>query len=139
MAFFRSLRALLLRNLIYRKRRWVASIFEFILPIAAVAILVGIKVSVENSQGFTPTTIPPTYLDDSDVLIPFSFQDYVTALQAKRICRLDPYGGYFSITGMNRYDWPVPFVKCDSRRCKEDGEDASQKYCEYNIFGVAPG
>jgi len=44
-----------------------------------------------------------------------------------------------TITGINRWEWPVPFVKCDSRRCLEDGEDASKKYCEYNVLGLAPG
>lgn len=34
-------------------------------------------------------------------------------------------------------NWQVPFVKCDSRFCEEEGEDASG-LCEYLALGVAP-
>lgn len=30
----------------------------------------------------------------------------------------------------------VPFVKCDSRNCQQDGEDA-QPYCQYGVIGVS--
>jgi len=139
MAFFRSLFALLRRNFIYRKRRWLASIFEFILPVAAVAILVGIKKAVESSSNFTPKEIPAKMRGTGpfDTISPFTFQDYVTALQAKRRCIKAPYGDFYTISGIDQFTWPVPFVKCDSRKCKADGESAVP-YCEYNVLAVAP-
>ncbi|KAL3924491.1 MAG: hypothetical protein SGILL_001016 [Bacillariaceae sp.] len=44
-----------------------------------------------------------------------------------------------SISGIfnKGYNWQVPFVKCDSRLCEVDGEDAFP-YCEFLALGVAP-
>lgn len=91
-------------------------------------------------------------------MIPFSFTDYVTAIQAQRVCTKydledadlsdfdlseeqlkELMSNKFAITGINAqgYNWPVPFVKCDSRKCNEEGEDASN-YCEYFGLGLAP-
>ena len=35
------------------------------------------------------------------------------------------------------YHWQVPFVKCDSRLCTEDNQDA-YTLCEYHALGIAP-
>eukprot|EP00536_Pseudo-nitzschia_multiseries_P003231 jgi/Psemu1/284283/fgenesh1_pg.48_\ len=45
----------------------------------------------------------------------------------------------FEISGImaKGENWQVPFIKCDSRFCKETGEDALP-FCEYLALGVAP-
>ena len=110
------------------------------MPVGFVCILVAIKVNLEDSPGFSPETVEAQFPDNTQTVIPLSFTDYVTAMQAERIC--EPSLSGFGITGMpdpaGYYVWQVPFVKCDSRRCKEVGEDAATKYCEYQVLGVAP-
>jgi hypothetical protein len=72
-----------------------------------------------------------------------SFTDYVTAMQATRVCQtaIDPWSSQTElwISGIydQGYNWQVPFVKCDSRKCEEDGQDA-QPFCEYAIVAVSP-
>ena len=86
------------------------------------------------------------YPTDKDVIIPFSFHDYVTALQARRVCIANPAPPLIQllfglpslvISGISSRDWPVPFVYCSSYKCQYDGEDAT-KYCTYRTLGVAP-
>ena len=169
----RAFRALMRRNLIYRKRNLVGSVrprrcranispqgcaffflisyrcfsqtksLEILLPVIFLAILVAIKKSLEGNENFSPQYVAAAIRDQNgDAFIPLSFTDYVTAIQAKRICipsaSEDP--SKFDITGMplDNYNWMVPFVKCDSRACKQLDEDARSKYCEYQILAVAP-
>lgn len=90
-----------------------------------IGVLLGIKSAVEGSSGFEPKTIPADFPVNEDVFTPFTFDDYVTALQAKRVCVaqsiVDPstnaVTNYFDITGMpfQGYSWQVPMVKCDPR------------------------
>ena len=117
-----------------------------ILPICFVAILVAIKNAVSDTDGFAPEVEPADFPDEGDILQAFSFTDYVTAMQAKRVCEVVNqsryallYGAYFSISGIPQqgYNWQVPFVRCDSRKCQEGGEDAAP-YCEYMALGLAP-
>ena len=122
-----------------------------ILPICFVAILVAIKNAVSDTDGFAPEIEPADFPDENDILQAFSFTDYVTAMQAKRVCQeIDPVelsryryepvnGAYYGISGIAEqgYNWQVPFVRCDSRKCEEDGEDAAP-YCEYMALGLAP-
>ena len=113
-------------------------------------ILVLIKNAVQNSSSFAPETIPAYYPNNNDSQIPFSFGDYVTAIQAKHVCQsMLPSLSFFSsayvqsanleISGLadKGANWQVPFIKCDSRNCHYDGEDAS-KFCEVFNLGVAP-
>jgi len=132
----RSFRALLRRNLIYRKRKPVSSLLELLLPIGFICILVAIKLAVKNTDGFFPETVEPSFPPNKESAIPFSFTDYVTAIQAERKCKSNGRG--FSITGMTSVNWQVPFVKCDSRRCERDGQDARDELCEFSILAVAP-
>lgn len=133
-------RALVRRNLLYRKRNWIGALLEIALPIAFVGILVAIK----NSLGDTEiTVVEPTFPDTFDAFSPLSFQDYVTGLQAKRECIFDPikFQGMtqeYQITGMPlaMFDWQIPFVRCDDAQCTEDG--SALEYCEYWTLGVAP-
>lgn len=133
-----------------------------VLPIFFVAILVLIKGAVENSEGFESEVVPAFYPGNKDTVIPFTFTDYVTAIQAQRFCTkfdlddldredLEGFEGFtptgadagnedaYGITGIADmgYNWPVPFVKCDSRKCKADGVNASD-YCQYFALGLAP-
>jgi hypothetical protein len=112
------------------------------LPVIFLAILVAIKKSLEGNENFSPVYVPAAIRErNDDAFIPLSFTDYVTAIQAQRICvesNSDP--SEFDITGMrpDSYNWNVPFVKCDSRACKQEGEDARSMYCEYQVLAVAP-
>jgi hypothetical protein len=124
-------------------------LFEFILPVMFVGFLVLIKSSVEDSESFAPETFPDTFPTNSDSLIFFSFTDFITSLQAERKCvssasipwRSGSEGddSSLSITGIfnKGYNWQVPFVKCDSRLCREDGQDAFP-FCQFLALGVAP-
>lgn len=138
------------RNVIYRRRNIIGSFLEFILPIAFVGFLVLIKNAVEDSASFAPVTVPQVFPSNEDALIFFSFSDYVTSLQAGRKCMRtidipwranseDGSDSSLSITGIYNkgYNWQVPFVKCNSRLCREDGQDAFP-FCEYLALGVAP-
>ena len=126
---------------------FLIQLLELLLPILFVWFLVLIKNSVEDSESFEPEEIPASYPSDYEAYQAFSFTDYVTALQAKRECKtVDPVWGRtprgetvdLGITGIADmgYNWQVPFVKCDSRKCTEDGEDAAP-FCEYLALGVA--
>jgi ABC-type multidrug transport system ATPase subunit len=144
------IRALLARNFIYRKRSWISSLIQLLLPCATILILVGIKVSLKDDDYFKPTVIPDFY--PSDAIQPLGFLDYLTAVQVPRKCEtltVDLVGGWseyyklrkdgikYLISDINPSRWPVPFVKCDARRCKENGQSAFD-LCEYNILAVAP-
>jgi hypothetical protein len=90
---------------------------------------------IKNNTGDTERTlVEPTFPDNSQAFTPLTFADYVTALQAQRICI-----GQDAMTGMpfNQYDWQVPFVRCDVAACTVD-DSSALKYCEYQIFAVAP-
>jgi hypothetical protein len=105
-------------------------------------MLVAIKKSLEGNENFSPQEVPAAIRDkNGDAFIPLSFTDYVTAIQADRICvpsKSDP--SEFEITGMpfDNDNWMVPFVKCDSRACAELGDNARKMYCQYQVLGVAP-
>jgi len=144
----RAWRALMRRNLVYRKRNIVGTACEILFPILFVFFLVLIKNAVEDSANFAQETVPAYLPNNSDAFIAFSFADYVTALQAERFCEAIPAvrgrsanGNQMDlgITGIadKGYNWQVPFVKCDSRKCEENGEDALP-YCEFLALGLAP-
>jgi hypothetical protein len=121
-------------------------ILEVILPIGFVAILIAIKSSTED----TTSEIEPAFLPTNrEAFQPLTFQDYVSAMQATRLCEEQEFSyedfetgeertaRFLGITGMERaaYNWQVPTVKCDHRKCEDDGEDAST-FCEYSILAV---
>jgi hypothetical protein len=163
MIFSRAWYAIMRRNIIYRRRNWIGTvrrdpfviesrnpssnltvicptllqILEIVLPFAFVAVLVGIKSGV-GSAGGASSRVEPVIPDDSFAFVPLSFGDYVTALQAKRQCFGLMAKPDMSITGMPNQaeNWQVPLVKCDSRKCEKDGQDA-QSFCEYAIVALA--
>ena len=86
-------------------------------------------------------------------LTPFSFTDYITAMRAKRVCvkasnfttgipLFDQYNydpkNIYDISGIldDGFNWQVPFVKCDSRNCEFEGQDALP-FCEFAILAVS--
>eukprot|EP00956_Cyclotella_meneghiniana_P036631 scaffold128092_cov21-Cyclotella_meneghiniana.AAC.1 len=144
----RAFRALLWRNTIYRRRRRLASLTEFFLPAFCIFILYIIKYDLESdpNSSLGATVIPDYYPTNDDVIIPFSFHDYVTALRAERVCMENPAPPLIQllfglpsrvISGIQSSDWPVPFVYCSSYKCSFDGEDARQ-YCTYRTLALAP-
>lgn len=221
--------ALMRRNLLYRRRSIISTVFELCLPILFLGFLVWIKISFQDSASFAPVEVPENFPTDNDALRIFTFTDYVTALQADRqcvagvpgfdfpwsagggpptaralqstpcqdnileapacklggICECEDlvnspestgcggvlksdfgnspmdeicplYCGVCSegedgpsmpdlkktsidISGITNggKNWQVPFVRCDSRYCKETGKDALP-FCQYLALGVAP-
>ena len=135
--------ALLKRNWLYRRRNLVGSILEIALPVLVLLALLLLK-SVNPGKQTTKNTkfYNASVPNASEVFIPLTFGDYVTALQAKRQCYTIPkgrYKGLLGITGMpnGQYDWQVPFVRCNDMQCQFPGQDA-QPFCEYLILGIAP-
>jgi hypothetical protein len=103
------------------------------LPIAFVGFLVSIKKSVDGRDNFAPEIAPAYFPGDEASFTIFSFTDYVK--------HRSPSGATtdYEITGipMKGFSWEAPFVKCDSRLCKEDGQDAVS-FCEHLSLGLAP-
>ena len=115
-------------------------LIEFFLPALCVAVLYFIKLDLQSdpNSSLKSTVVPPSYPAANDTIIPLSFQDYVTAIQAKRVCVVPEGGpGYLVISGIDWTDWAVPFVFCNSYSCNYPGEDAAQ-YCTYKTLAVAP-
>jgi hypothetical protein len=119
-------------------------IFEMVLPFCFVWIMVALRNSITDddrskSQNDTvPTRYVPEFIpNDYQALIPFSYYDYIVALQASRVCttRRDRD---LEISGLHDFgrNWQVPFVKCDSTKCLYLGQDA-QPFCEYSFLAVA--
>jgi hypothetical protein len=123
------------------------------LPPLFALFLVLIKNAVEKSGSLQAKVVNATFPDYS--FTPFSFTDYITAMRAKRVCvkasnfSLPPIPGYsnsgskasnngLDISGIfdNGFNWQVPFVKCDSRKCLYEGQDALP-FCEFAILAVA--
>lgn len=113
-------------------------------------ILVSIRIALKDDKTFKPTLIEAVYPDKS--ISPFSFLDYITAVQTPRTCikkpdeiarqdvELKQFKFLFrtlTISDINPFDWPVPFLKCDARKCKVEGEDATD-FCEVNLLAIAP-
>lgn len=123
-------------------------LIEFFLPALCVATLYFIKLDLQSdpNSSLKSTVVPAKYPGADDTIIPFSFQDYVTALQAERICVVDPTATVSEqvlglaplvISGLNYNEWPVPFVFCNSYACRKRGENATN-YCTYRTLALAP-
>ena len=121
---------------------------EFFLPALCVAILWFIKLDLQSDpkSALNAVVVPASYPKSGDVIIPLSFHDYATAIQAARICVEDPAAtsaakmlglNTLVISGLDYKDWPVPFVYCNSKACRERGEDATN-YCTYKTLALAP-
>ena len=115
------------------------------MPIASIGILVAIKYAVKDTDGFKQKTIEPKIRTNNDVVNMFGFQDFIDTVMENRTCipNVDRGDGNrrvrnlkFSVSGIQRNSWPVPFLKCDARRCKKLGMDASP-VCEVNTLVIA--
>lgn len=93
-----------------------------------------IKVALENDASFKPETIPARFPTNLEAVIPLTFRDYVTSVQAPRLCEGNLVD--FEVSGI--LDNQNPFLKCDSRTCQTFGADATLANCEYLILAVAP-
>ena len=99
---------------------------------------VWIVVAIKNSVDMDDAAVPPAFLpDDMYTLIPLSYEDYMQAFQARRACFREE-SNEFSISGIpdGGYNWQVPFVRCDSRKCQYLGQDANP-FCEYSMMAVS--
>jgi len=103
-----------------------------LLPVCFIGLLVIIKNAAENSPSFDRQTVEATF--EASSFAPLTFTDYVTALRSQKICT-----SRGQISGLDRSNWQVPLVKCDSRQCNSGntGQDASQSFCSYPIIAVA--
>lgn len=121
----------------------MGTFLEVVLPVLFAGLLLLIKNLADDSSSFLRQEVPEKYSNHYDTRQILSFSDYVTAIVAQRICLARQSGGdpdtEYDISGLPQesYDWQVPFVKCDSRRCQYDGEEA-YKYCVYPILALAP-
>jgi len=113
-----------------------------------VATLYFIKLDLESdpNSSLKAVVVPASFPGADDTIIPLSFQDYATAIQATRTCVVDPTAtatekllglAPLVISGINYQDWPVPFVFCNSYACEKRGQDATN-YCTYRTLALAP-
>ena len=123
---------------------------EIILPPLFVLFLVLIKNAVDNAGGLESETVDATFPAIS--VTPLSFNDYITAMRAQRVCQSTGTNSNddddkYDISGIfdNGFNWQVPFVKCDSRKCDQYSEDTGMSaegldaipFCEFAILAVA--
>lgn len=114
-----------------------------------IAILLLIKFSLKDNESFKPKTVEAVIPTDS--VKPFSFLDYVTAINSEKKCvekseataAIDRGNDLanidYSISGINILDWPVPFVKCNAADCsKVNIGDKADPFCEFNVLALAP-
>lgn len=108
------------------------------LPVFFVSILLIVKNSL-SEEDLAAEKVPAFIPSETSTFIPLTFQDYVTAMRAERVCVPDTFtDAEFRISGIpsQGLNWMVPTVKCDSRKCNSVGQDAVD-FCEYFILGVA--
>lgn len=129
------------RNCIYRARNPIGTFLEIALPVGFVSILLGIKAAVGGD--LTADQVPAVFPSNDDVFRPLSFQDYLTATRAEKVCvnQFSSRDGRelgLGISGISDQarNWMVPMVKCDHRLCEENGQNASN-FCEYAIVAVS--
>jgi len=128
------------RNVIYRARNPIGTLLEILLPVGFLAILVAIKETAGNN--LTSDTEPAIIPENDMAFRPLSFQDYLTAVRADKVCEEqfdlegEPMGLGISGIHFQGSGWMVPMVKCEALMCTEEGEDASD-YCEYSMIAVS--
>lgn len=150
---------------------YTMQIFELILPFCFVWIMVALRnaITYDNNTSLTPSStnntasnksttksvmnasnetaqsiLVPEYIpDDYNALIPMSYYDYITALQAQRRCiqhpKPDKYNATrYEISGLHNFgkNWQVPFMKCNHQKCQYHLQDAVP-FCEYSFLGIA--
>jgi hypothetical protein len=130
-------------------------LFELLLPSFFLILLVFVKKSYDSSVILGVKIPGGGFLQAGDAFIPepihtyqpMTFQDTVTALQAKKVCKWVPDtnitdengdDSHFEITGIadRSRNWQIPYLKCNSRLCTEIGQDATS-FCEVSVFAIA--
>ena len=86
MSFWITVKALLWRNSIYRKRKPFSSMLEFLFPLLGVLLLLWLKDLSENDGSFAPKDIPAIVFPDESVVRPLTFSDWLVQLQIERVC-----------------------------------------------------
>lgn len=154
--FQRSFAALMWRNHLYRKRKFVSSALEILLPLLSIVLLIllqnagGGNVAKGITSGIQSVKLP----SNEQTIIPLSFSDYIVGLESEKKCvnaglKNLKYLTTFGISGIEG-DWSNPFVSCDARQCEYVGQDANQAihyeegdegvggFCEYKMLALAP-
>lgn len=100
------------------------------------AILIAIKNAVENTDDFAAKKVEAKFPEHA--VQPLTFRDYETALQAQRVCLLNETTNRLYVSGMpdQSWNWQIPMIACDSRNCREPGQDALD-ICEYALLAVS--
>lgn len=98
--------------------------------------LVALKRAAEIYGGMRARVRPASMPGEQRTLIPPTFSDVVTALQAEKRCAVNLRQRRRQITGIT-WDWSIPFVQCDVRKCFFPEQDASS-FCEYRVLALAP-
>jgi hypothetical protein len=130
-------------------------LLELFLPTLFTTILVLIKNSYDQNVTVGVRIPGGVLLLEGDAFIPqpihtyqpMTFQDTVTALQAKKVCKWVPDSNitdedgddsHFEITGIadRSRNWQIPYLKCNSRLCTEIGQDATT-FCEVSVLAMA--
>mmetsp|Transcript_24374 Transcript_24374/g.37578 ORF Transcript_24374/g.37578 Transcript_24374/m.37578 type:complete len:1959 (-) Transcript_24374:259-6135(-) len=150
MAFWRTCRALFWRNAIYRKRRPVGTLLEFGVPVIFFLLLLWLKISVQDTDGFKPEVKPAEIRNYTHVIRPLTFSDWLVGLKVQRVCvrffseefvedneenidyNLKSDG--WLITG-NQYGNANPLIRCDPTRCDTPRQDATP-LCEVRQIGL---
>ena len=115
-----------------------------------ISILLIIKESLKDDDFFKPKVIPAQLPNTS--MKTFTFLDYVTAVKTKRQCEKMPLNMKIriisegepstkcTVSGVNPLNWPVPFLKCDSRKCDLNGSECTNTtaVCEVLTLAIAP-
>lgn len=118
------------------------------------ALLLWLKTSVQDTEGFEPTVEPAIIRDSFDVMRPLTFSDWLVGMKVKREClyfqdvitaewsaedakREDriPYSKTsdgWAVTG-NEYGNANPLIRCDTSRCETKGQDPM---CEMRQIGL---
>ena len=86
MAFWITSRALWWRNAIYRKRRPIGSLLDFMLPIIGMALLLWLKSSADSTDSLKATYRDAKIRGNDDVIRPLTFGDWLLALKVSRTC-----------------------------------------------------
>jgi hypothetical protein len=124
-----------------------------LLPTFFITILVLVKNSYEATVQNEGVKIPgggviypgdPFVPQPEHAFQPMTFQDTVTALRARKLCKWvvednpNNQTGHFEITGIHNrsQNWQIPYLRCDSRQCRYVGQDAAP-FCEVSLLALA--
>ena len=105
-----------------------------------IGILVIIKTQTKG-EDFKPKNVEPKFPRNGDVVKSLSFRDYLNAINRTKTCiykKRKEKGSEtnYLISNMSVADWPVPFLKCDTRKCDRKQEQNAADFCSVNILSL---